>query len=153
MAVTCYVQPKFDQLMSDKSADYAALNSSTKLQVALLAGTSQPARATTEGWEFVSDATAVNAESTETGYSRQTLTSVTCTTSALVTTLTCANPSWSSVTWTTPRLAIFFDSTGAADTSRPIIAIWDFGGAQSVTGGTFTLSIAAGGLVTWTAAA
>lgn len=152
MALNCYYQPKFTDIMAAKSADFSSLNGSTKLQVALLKNAAT-ARGTTEGWEFVSTATTANPEVTETGYSRQTLTGVSYSTSGLVSTLTCTSPSWSGVTWTTPTMAIFFDSTPAADASNPIIAIWDFGGAQSVTNGTFTLQISGSGLITWTAAA
>jgi hypothetical protein len=44
------------------------------------------------------------------------------------------------------------DSTGVTDATRALIAIWDFGGTQSVTSTNFTLLVNASGLVTWTAA-
>jgi hypothetical protein len=40
---------------------------------------------------------------------------------------------------------------GSGDSSHPVILYWDFGGTQSVSGTTFTLTINASGLVTWTA--
>lgn len=153
MALTCYYQPKFGDILAAKSADFASLNASTMLYCALLAGASMTARATTEGWEFLADATASMAEETGTGYLRKQLTSVTYSTTGLISTLSCASPSWTSATWTDVRAAVFYDNTGATDAAKPLIALWDLGGAQTVTAGTFTLTIAGTGLVTWAAAA
>jgi hypothetical protein len=85
------------------------------------------------------------------GYSRQTLTSVTYTESGLVSTLTCANPSWSSASFTAVY-AMFYDYTagGNSDTNGIPLCYWDFGGSQTVTSATFTLTISGSGLITWT---
>lgn len=91
---------------------------------------------------------------TNTGYSRTALTSITFTESGLVSTLTAASP----ITYTVPaagsggvswsaNYAVFYDTTDSND----LICYWDFGGAVSVVpGGTFTLNINASGLVTLT---
>lgn len=95
-------------------------------------------------------------ESAVSGYARQTLTSVGCTTSGEVTTLTCATPQWGSVgvpiTLTTVY-AFFYDYTagGNSDTAGIMVCYWDLGGAQSLTNGIFQLQINASGLITWTA--
>lgn len=64
-----------------------------------------------------------------------------------VTTLTCANPDWTSATFTANQ-AIFYDSTASG---YQLICFWDFGGSVTVTSGTFTLSISGSGLLTATA--
>lgn len=45
-----------------------------------------------------------------------------------------ANPSWSSATFTTSGALIYNTSNG-----NSCVGVWDFGGAQSVTSGTFTV--------------
>lgn len=87
---------------------------------------------------------------TSTGYTTggSALTGVTYTNSGLVSTLTCTSP----ITWTATAswsavYAVFYDTTVTND----LVCYWDFGGASSVTsGGTFSLSVNASGLVTWT---
>lgn len=156
MAVTAHFFDKF-QLNHLKSG-HANLASDT-LKVGLVTGTFNWVTAT-ETYEFVSDFLTNSGaggggaltEVVGTGYSRQSLTSVAYTQTANVVTLTCANPSWSSSTFTA-AYAFFWDDTdsSATDATRPLICYWDFGGSQSVSGATFTLSINASGLVTWTA--
>jgi hypothetical protein len=73
------------------------------------------------------------------------LTSVTFTTSAAVSTLTCANPSWAAST-ITAAYAVFYDSSGGTNATNFPIVYWDFGGNQSSSNGTFTLTINASGL-------
>ena len=58
-----------------------------------------------------------------------------------------SNPQWTSATFTANQ-AIFYESSAS---TYQLICFWDFGGAISVTGGTFTLSIAGTGLLTATA--
>jgi hypothetical protein len=57
------------------------------------------------------------------------------------------NPSWTTATFTANQ-AVFYESSAS---TNQLICFWDFGGAVSVTGGTFTLSINASGLLTATA--
>lgn len=84
-------------------------------------------------------------------YTRLSLSSVTITESGLVSTLTCANPTWSNVTFST-NYAFFYDFTagGSSDINGVMICYWDFGGTQTVTSSSFVLTINASGLVTWT---
>jgi len=88
-------------------------------------------------------------EASGTGYSAQTLLSVTFNTATNVNTLSCAPPTWpaSSITAT---YAVFVDTTYTISASPALICYWDFGGTQATTGATFTLSINASGLATWT---
>ena len=157
MAVTAYFQPKFENLQL--GAKKINLSTDT-LNVGLIASGTLATRSTSEGYEFVSDLLAnggsalTEVSTSGTGYTRQSLTSVSYTQSALVVTLTAANPSWSAATFTTVYGWIHDETASSAtDATRPLIAVWDFGGAQSVSGATFTLTVSGSGLVTWTAAA
>lgn len=148
-----YFQPSFEQAYLGQKL--ANLTSDT-LKAGLIASGTLAARGTSEGYVTVSDLLNNNGsaltEVTGGGYSRQTLTSVTYTKSALVVTLNSANIVWSAATFSTVYGWIHDDSTGVTDATRALIAIWDFQGTQSVTSTNFTLVINAGGLVTWTAA-
>jgi hypothetical protein len=57
------------------------------------------------------------------------------------------NPSWTTATFTANQ-AIFYESSAS---TNQLICFWDFGGAVSVTSGTFTLTISGSGLLTATA--
>jgi hypothetical protein len=63
--------------------------------------------------------------------------------------LDCADPSWSSATFTA-RYAILYKSTGTASTS-PLIAYVDFGADQSVSASTFTIVLDSTGFIKLTA--
>jgi len=156
MAVTSHVFPSVDTALLGKLAKFTA--TSDTLQVLLVASTS-PAytwNGTSQGHATVTNFLAGSGAGALTevsggGYSRQTLTSVTATTTGLVTTLTCANPSWAAST-ISATYALFFDNTiGGTDSTNQIICYWDFGGTQATTSATFTLTISGSGLVTWTA--
>jgi|SRR6185437_3377429 len=86
------------------------------------------------------------------GYSRTVLTGVSLTTTGLVVTLTCSNVSWTAGANWSAQYAFFYDTTADLnDSQRELICYWDFGGTVSVvTGGNFTLTINASGLVTFT---
>lgn len=85
------------------------------------------------------------------GYARLALSGVTYTETGLVSTLTCSNPTWTSVTFSS-LYAFFYDFTagGSSDTNGLMLCYWDFGGTQTVAGASFTLTINASGLITWT---
>lgn len=155
MTAAAYFQPKF--LTAHLGAKAVNMTTDT-WKVGLIASGTLAARGTSQGYEFVSDLLANGGSAlTEVsggGYSRQNLTSVTFGVSALVDTFTAGNPSWTSATFAA-SYAFIFDETAssATDATRPLIAIYDFGGSQSVTASTFTLTVNASGLVTFTAAA
>lgn len=156
MAVTAYFQPAFEN--AALGAKLANLSTDT-LQVGLIASGTLAARGTSENYVFVSDLLAnggsalTEVSTSGTGYTRQALTSVSYTRSGLVVTLTAANPSWPAATFSTVY-GWLHDETASSgtDATRRLIALWDFGGAQSVTGAMFQLTVNASGLVTWTAA-
>ena len=152
MAATPYFQPKFEQNHLGKKL----VNLSTDtLNVGLIATNGLAVRGTSQNYEYVADLLANNGSAlTEvstsgTGYTRQSLTSVTYTQSGLLVTLQSASPAWAGAAFTT-YYGWLHDETAssATDATRPLICIWDFGGAQSASG-TWTLSVNASGLVQW----
>lgn len=154
MAITGHYFPKFES--SQLGLKTVNLSSDT-LNVGLIASGTFTWGATPEGYTFVSSFLAgdgTNGALTEVvggGYSRQALSSVTLTQSGEVVTLTSANPAWSSATFSAVYGFLYDATVGANDAAHPIILYWDFGGAQPVTGATFTLTVNGSGLVTWTA--
>lgn len=156
MATTTYCQPYFTQaFMGLKNANL----STDTVNAGLIATSGLAARGVTQGYEYVSQLLANNGSAlTEvstsgTGYTRQALTSVSWTLSALVVTYTAANPAWTSATFST-YYGWLHDETvsSGTDATRPLLLIWDFGGIQTVTGATFTLVVNASGLMTFTMA-
>ncbi len=116
-------------------------------KVALYTSSLVPAQSADQYWNLTPYTTN---EVTGTGYTAggQTLTSPTQTDSSLKTVLSCANPSWTTSTFTT-AFAVIYDSTPA--TSKPLLGYIDFGGNQTVTAGTFTITIdATNGCAYWT---
>lgn len=154
MAVTAHFFPEFQQKLG---ANTGNLTSDT-LTVGLIASGTFTWGATPEGYTYVSSflgGDGTHGSLTEVsggGYSRYNLVSPTYTTSGEVNTLTCStNPNWTSATFSTVYGFLYDSTVGSGDSSHPIICYWDFGGTQSVSGATFTLTINASGLVTWTA--
>lgn len=156
MAVVAHVFPSVDTALLTKLANLGA--SGDTLQVLLVASTS-PAytwNATSQGHIHVSNFLAGSGAGALTevsggSYSRQTLTTVSATTTGLVSTLTCANPSWANAT-ISATYACFFDNTiGGTDATNQLLCYWDFGGTQATTSATFQLTISGSGLITWTA--
>lgn len=64
--------------------------------------------------------------------------------------LDCDDPSWASATWTTARNAPAYKSSGVASTS-PLIGNINFGADQSVSSGTFTITLNSSGMFKATA--
>jgi hypothetical protein len=93
---------------------------------------------------------------TGTGYARQALTSVAVSpatdayTTGTTYTLTCASPSWANST-ISAKYAFFYDNSfgGGGDTLNLIMCYWDFGGTNSSSSGSFTLTISGSGLLQW----
>jgi|SRR6185437_2282975 len=162
MAQAAHIFPGFTQAMGGGSATPVELTTSVDtLKVGLVAsGTFNWVSATqayTTVSQFLTNAggggggALTEVSTSGTGYTRQALTSVTYTETGLVSTLTCANPSWTSATFTA-NYAFFYDFTagGSSDTNGLLLCYWDFGGNQTVTSATFTLTISGSGLATWT---
>lgn len=152
MAVTAHVFPTLDLAIGTKTVNFTT----DTLRVLLVSAGTYTWNGTSQGHTHVSDFLAGSGGGALTevaggGYARLTLGSVTYTDSGLVTTLTCANPSWSSVTFSALYAAFFDNTVGGTDATNQLLCYWDFGGAQSVTSATFTLTISGSGLITWTA--
>jgi hypothetical protein len=158
MAAAAHVYPNATQ---ELSAKLESLNGVDTLKVGLASAGTYTWNSTSQGHKFVSDFLAgsgggamTEVSTSSTGYARQSLTSVTCTTTGLVTTLTCATISWTATANWSATYAFFYDFAvgGGVDSATPLICYWDFGGTVSVvSGGNFTLTINASGIVTWTA--
>lgn len=118
------------------------------IKVSLHTSTYTPAQDTDDFWN---DATN---ELSATGYTAGGLTittpTVTYDTASNEIRLDCDDPSWSSATWTTAREAVAYKSTGTSSTS-PLIGYIDFGADQSVSSGTFTITLNSSGMFKATA--
>jgi hypothetical protein len=152
MAVTAHVFPTLDLAIGKKQVNFTT----DTLQVLLITSGTYTWNATSQGHTTVTNflggsGSGALTETSGGNYSRQTLTSVTYTDSVLVTTLTCANPSWANGTFSAVYAAFFDNTVGGTDATNQLLCYWDFGGAQSVTAATFTLTISGSGLITWTA--
>ena len=154
MAVTAHVFPSLTQKSITK---ILSLNNVDSLKVGLIASGTYTWNGTSQGHATVTDflggsggGALTEVSTSGTGYTRQALTSVTATTTGLVATLTCANPSWSSATFSA-NYAFFYDAAvDTNDGTRVLLCYWDLGATDTVSAGTFTLNVAGTGLVTWT---
>jgi hypothetical protein len=155
VALNGWLQPKF--LANHMGKGLINLTSDT-LRWGLIASGTLAVRGTTQGYEFVSDllnnggSALTEVSLVSTNYSRQNAASVTYTVSGLVVTLTSANPSWPNGSFTTVYGWLHDESASSGtDATRPLIAIYDFGGAQSPASVTFSLTVNASGIWTDTA--
>jgi protein-L-isoaspartate O-methyltransferase len=157
MTAAAHVYPNATQNIASKAEKWSA--TSDTLKVALIASGTYTWNGTSQAHQTVTDFLAGSGGGAMTevagglGYSRTALASVTFTTTGLVSTLTCANLVWTATSNWSALYAVFFDcAVDTNDSTRELVAYWDFGGTVSVvTGGNFTLTINASGLVTYTA--
>lgn len=154
--MTAHVYPNFTQEIGTK---LESLNNVDTLKVGLIAPSNTYTwNSTAQGHKVVSDFLAgsgggalTEVSTSSTGYARTALTSVGFSTTGLVNTLTCATIQWTATANWSAVYAFFYDFSVGGDTSGELICYWDFGGTVSVvSGGSFTLTINASGLVNWT---
>ena len=151
MALTAHVFPQFAIGLGLGSINMTS--GTYKVALGNAAGPVTEATAGISTAKLFTDWTAIVAEITGTGYTAggAAVSSPTWTaggTNNTVATWTSAsNPSWSAATFTANQ-AVFYESSAA---TYQLICFWDFGGAVSVTAGTFTLTISGSGLLTATA--
>jgi hypothetical protein len=154
MAVTTHPFPSFTLGALKKT-----LNASTDtLQVLLVASGTYTWNSTAQAHVTVHDVlvsgsgsgSLTEVSTSGTGYTRQALTSVSVADSGAVTTLTCANPSWSSATFSAVYAVFYDNSVGGTDSTNQVVGYWDFGSAQVATSTVFTININSSGLLTWT---
>lgn len=146
MAVTGHTYTKLALSLATKKVDLTADTIKVMLLSAYTVGSTQDTA------QYVADVLAVATEATGTGYTAggTTISSPTFTETGHVYTLTSAtNPSWASST-ITAAYALIYDATPGSNATNPVIGYIDFGGNQSTSSGTFTLTINAAGLLTLT---
>jgi hypothetical protein len=158
MSGAAHVYPNATLNIANKAEKWTA--TSDTLKVMLVASGTYTWNGTSQAHQTVSDFLAgsgggamTEVSTSSTGYTRQSLASVTFTTTGLVNTLTCSNLVWTATSNWSALYAVFYDAAvDTNDGTRELICYWDFGGTVSVvTGGNFTLTINASGLVTYTA--
>jgi hypothetical protein len=163
MAVTAHIFPELQQETGTKTLQLAT----DALFVLLIATGTFNWVASSQAYTTVADfltnaglsaGGAVTEVSTSgTAYTRQALGGVSLTTTGLVTTLTCSNPSWAASTISAKYAVWYAGGAGGSGvsandaTTNKLMAYWDFGGAQASSAGTFTLQVNASGLLTFTA--
>lgn len=151
MAVTAHVLPQF--AIGLGLGDIAMTGGTYKVALGDAAGPIGLATSGISTAKLFTDWTAIVTEITGTGYTAggATVTSPTFTAggtnNSVATWTSGTNPAWTSATFTANQ-AVFYESSAS---TYQLICFWDFGGAISVTGGTFTLSINGSGLLTATA--
>jgi hypothetical protein len=142
MAVTAHF---YDNYWTSLNAAKINLLSDT-IKLMLLGAGYTPARGT---HQFKSDVVAQ--EITGTGYTAggNTIGAMANAVAANVYTITGANASWPAATFSA-NYAALYDSTPATDATRPLIGYVDFGGAQSPSAGTLSVTWNASGIGTVT---
>jgi len=152
MALTAHVFPQF--IIGMNAGDIVLTGGTYKVALSNAAGPISLSSSGVSTAKLWSDWTSnVAAEITGTGYSSggATVSSPTFTAggsnNSVATWTSGTNPSWTSATFTANQ-AIFYESSAS---TYQLICFWDFGGAVSVTSGTFTLTISGSGLLTATA--
>lgn len=157
MALQGLTQPKF--LFNHMGKKLVNMSTDT-FQFGLIASGTLAARATSEGYEFVSDLLAnggsplTEVSTVGTGYSRQALASPSWSLSGLVTEFNADNPEWTAATFTTVYGWIHDETASSGtDATRPLVALFDFNGPQTASGVDFILTVNASGLATYSAAA
>jgi hypothetical protein len=121
--------------------------------MAVVAGSGRPSTSKT-GVQYVSDVTGTNAEVTGTGYSRQTLASVTVSFDGTATNL--VDFSYGNITFgqnaagfSNGRYLVFFKDAGGADSANPVFAIFDPDTTFSAVSGDVIISSPTGGMIQW----
>ena len=146
MAVTTKMYSHFQEHLMNGL--FVALSSETAIKCSLHTVTYVPDQDADDFWDDCTN------EVVGAGYTHEgdTVTTTTISLAGRVMTFDCDNPQWTTASFTA-RIAVFFDSTEAADGDKPLICYVDFGEDKVVEGGTFELQVNASGLFTATAAA
>lgn len=147
MAVTSHVYTMLAKSLVDKKIDLDTDVLKCMLLSAYTVGSTQ------DSAQYVADVKAAGTEASGTGYTAggASLASIAFTKSGHVYTLDCDDVVWTTST-ITAAYALFYGvaSSSPGDSTNPVIAFWDLGGSQSSTAASFTLTINASGLLTFT---
>lgn len=147
MTVTPHVYSKLSLSLATKLVDLTADDIRIMLLSAYTTGTSQ------NDAQFVADVLADATETSGPGYTAGGLSvaAPTFTGSGLVWALdSTTDPLWGAATFDA-SYALVYDATPGSDATNPVIEYFDFGGNMPATGGNYTLTINASGLLTATA--
>jgi hypothetical protein len=150
MAVTGHVFPQW--IIGVNAGNIAMTGGTYKVALGNAAGPIGLATSGISTAKLFTDWTAIVPEITGTGYTSggATVSSPTFTAggtnNSVATWTSGTNPSWTTATFTANQ-AVFYESSAS---TYQLIAFFDFGGAVSVTGSTFTLTINGSGLLTAT---
>jgi hypothetical protein len=151
MAVTAHVFPQF--IIGMNAGNIKLTGGTYKVALGNAAGPVTLATAGISTATLFTDWTAIVTEITGTGYTAggAAVSSPTFTAggsnNSVATWTSASNPNWTTATFTANQ-AVFYESSAS---TNQLICFWDFGGAISVAGQTFTLAINASGLLTATA--
>lgn len=147
MAVTSHVYTMLAKSLVDKKIDLDTDVLKCLLLSAYTVGSTQ------DSAQYVADVKAVGTEASGTGYTAGgiALSNVAFTKSGHVYTLDADDIVWTSST-ISAAYALFYGVASASpgDSTNPVIAYWDLGGTQSSTAASFTLTVNASGLLTFT---
>lgn len=146
MAVTAHSYTKLGLSLGTKLVNFNSDAFKVMLLSAYTVGTTQDTA------QFVSDVLAVGTEASGTGYTAGGLAigSTSFTESGHVYTFgSTATLQWTGST-ITAAYALFYDSTPGSNATNPVLGYWDFGGNQSSSDGTFTLSLTGNAICTIT---
>lgn len=153
MAVVTYIPAKLALSQVDGSV-VVDFDTNTFVCGFVTAGSGRPSTSKT-GIQFISDITATNPEVTGTGYTRQTLTSLTLAFDGTAT--NAVDWGFANITFaqnasgfSNGRYIFIAKDVGGSDTTRPVVALIDPGATISVVGGDVVISAPTGGLIQWT---
>jgi len=152
MAVTTYIPAKLALSQVDGSG-VVDFDTDTFICGIVQIGSGRPSTSKT-GVQYVSDITATNTEVSGTGYSRQTLTSVTVAFDGTAT--NAVDWSFGNITFSqnaagfTNGRYIFIAKDGASDAARRVINVIDPGATLSAQTGDIVIQSPTGGVIQWT---
>jgi hypothetical protein len=147
MALTAHTYTKLADALASKKITIGTDSIKCMLLSAYTVGTTQDTA------EYLSDVLSVATEASGTGYTAggAALTGGSWTESGHVYTYTGTIPAWNAAGGTlAAAYAVFYDSTPGTNATDPVLCYWDFGGTQTATNGTFTLTANASGILTIT---
>jgi hypothetical protein len=147
MSLTAHAYTKVADSLASKKITIATDSIKCMLLSAYTVGTTQDTA------QYLADVLAVATEASGTGYTAggAALTGGSWSESGHVYTYTGTIPAWNAAGGTlAASYAVFYDATPGTNATNPVLCYWDFGGVNTATNGTFTLTANASGILTIT---